>query len=226
MNDEEIPLTGGMSTPGVVRVADTVRRPVKPDADYVHALLAHFERAGFDGAPRFLGTDERGRAVFSFIEGWSPPHNGYELDEQAVRDGAQLVRRVHDLTEGTEFARGYEVACHPNLSQPNFVFRERRTVAIIDWDGTRPGTRLENFADFLWAFVHPAMYGDGEPAARMLRVAADAYGWSGGPLVDSMLEVVRRFQGIVRGNRGAEEWGARELEYMEQNAELFRAYVG
>jgi hypothetical protein len=49
-----------------------VRRPVKPDAAYVHALRRHFERCGFDGAPRYLGTDERGRAVFTFIEGFAP----------------------------------------------------------------------------------------------------------------------------------------------------------
>jgi hypothetical protein len=167
LTEEEIPLTGGMSTPGVVRVGDTVRRPQKPDADYVHALLAHFEQARFEGAPRFLGIDERGRAVFSFVEGFAPPpHNGFRMDEQAVSAGAQLVRSVHDLTEGTEFARGGEVACHPNLSQPNFVFRER------------------------------------------------------GPL-----EAVRGFQIVVRGDRGAEEWGARELEYMERNAGLFRAHL-
>jgi len=123
-----------------------------------------------------------------------PPHNGFWLDEEAVIAGARLGRRVDELTEGTEFAAGSEVACHPNLSQPNFVFREMTPVAIIDWDGTRPGTRLSNFAQFLWAFVHPAVYGEGEPAASMLRVAVDAYGWSSGGLVDSMLETVRNFQ--------------------------------
>jgi aminoglycoside phosphotransferase (APT) family kinase protein len=180
---------------------------------------------GFGGAQRFLGIDEQGRAVLSFIEGFAPPNNGLRLDERAVRAGAWLLWRVHDLTEGTEFARGSEVACHPNLAQRNFVFREMSPVAIIDWDGIRPGTRLENFADFLWAFVHPAMYGDGKPAAQMLRVAADAYGWSGDGLVDSMFEVVRRFQGIDSGDRGAEEWAAGELEHLERNADLFRAYL-
>ncbi len=70
------------------------------------------------------------------------------------------------------------------------------------------------------------MYGDGEPA-RMLRVAVDAYDWwaGGDGLVDSMLETVRNFQAIVRADRGAKEWGARELDYMERNAELFRAYL-
>jgi aminoglycoside phosphotransferase (APT) family kinase protein len=115
----------------------------------------------------------------TFIDGFAPPHNGFELSEQGVRARAQLLRRVHDLTAGTEFAAGSEVACHPNLSQQNFVFRDMIPVAIIDWDGTAPGTRLANFADFLWSFAHPAVYGDGEPAARMLRAAADAYRWSG-----------------------------------------------
>ncbi|HEY1365509.1 MAG TPA: phosphotransferase [Gaiellaceae bacterium] len=219
---EEIPLSGGMSTPGVVRIAGTVRRPLKDDSELVHRLLAHFQACGFDGAPRFLGLDSRGREILSFVEGFAPPHNGFRLDEEAVRAGAHLLCRVHDLTEGTEFAAGSEVACHPNLSQPNFVFRDRSPVAIIDWDGTRPGMRLENFAAFLWAFVHPAIYGDDELAARMLRAAAEAYGWSGPGLVDAMLAEVRQFQTIVAGDRRAEAWAASELAYLERNADLFR----
>ncbi len=220
-----MPLAGGRSTPGVVRVGDTVRRPLKPDSERVHALLVHLERSGFDGAPRFLGIDEQRRAIYSFIEGFAPPHNGFRLDDEAIRAGARLVRRVHDLTQGTEFAGGSEVACHPNLSQPNFVFRDREDmspVAIIDWDGTRPGTRLWNFADFLWAFVHPSMYEDGAPAARMLRIAADAYGWSGDGLVEAMLAVVEHFQTVVDGDPGAMAWGAAELAYMRRNAGAFR----
>jgi hypothetical protein len=54
-----VPLAGGRATPGVVRVGDTVRRPLKPDSERVHALLALLERHGFDGAPRFLGIDPR-----------------------------------------------------------------------------------------------------------------------------------------------------------------------
>jgi hypothetical protein len=46
-------------------------------------------------------------------------------------------------------------------------------VAIIDWDVTRPGSRVSNLADFLWAFLDPGMYGDDE-AGGMPRIAADA----------------------------------------------------
>jgi hypothetical protein len=219
----EAPLTGGISTPGIVRVGNTVRQPLKPDADCVHALLEHFEEAGFDGAPRFLGIDSKNRAILTYFEGFVPPNNGLRLSKDAVGAGARLLRTVHDLTAGTPFAAGSEVACHPNLSQPSFVFRDMVPVAIIDWDGTKPGTRLENFAALLWAFVHPAVYGEGEPAACMLRVATDAYGWSGSGLVDAMLAVVRDFQDIVLGDPGAMKWAAEELAYMARNADAFRA---
>jgi hypothetical protein len=216
---EEMPLTGGRIVRGIVRVGDTVRRPMPPDPDYVHGLLAHLERSGFEGAPRFLGVDARGREVLSYIEGSTLPHNGFRLTPEAVAAAARLVRTVHDLTAGTEFAASSEVACHLNLSQPNFVFRSAIPVAIIDWDVARPGTRVSNFADFLWAFVHPAMYEDDE-AADMLRVAIDAYRWTGEGLVEAMLATVRAF---VEINPEFRDWGVPELENMERNAELFRA---
>jgi len=220
---EEEPLVGGWSTPGVVRIGDTVRRPQKPDSDRIHRLLAHLEACGFEGAPRFLGIDSRDRSILSYIEGFAPPHNGFELSEEGVAAGARLIRQIHDLTAGTEFAEGSEVACHPNLSQPNFVFRDMIPMAIIDWDGTVPGTRIWNFAEFLWAFVHPAIYGDGEPPARMLRVAADAYGWTGeGDLVDAMLAVVRGFNEL---NPEFIDWGGPELAHLERNAGVFREYL-
>jgi hypothetical protein len=221
-SEEEVPLLGGMSTPGVVRVGDTVRRPMQANADYVHGLLLHLEQRGFEGAPRFLGVDSKGREILSFIDGYAPPHNGFELTEEAVRAGARLVRDVHDLTQGTPFAAGSEVAAHRNLSQPNFVFRDMIPIAIIDWDVTSPGTRVENLGDFLWAFVHPAVYGDGEPAARMLSAAVDEYGYRGDGLIGAMLEPVRRFV-LDDPNHG--EWGRGELEYMERNAALFEAYL-
>ena len=218
VEQEEVPLTGGRVLRGVVRVGSTVRRPMPADPDYVHGLLAHLERCGFEGAPPFLGVDSRGREIVSYIEGTTLPHNGFRLSNEAVAAGARLVRRVHDLTAGTEFAAGSEVACHLNLSQPNFVFREMVPVAIIDWDVTRPGRRVSNFADFLWAFVHPGVYGDDE-AGDMLRVAADAYGWTSGGLVDATLTIVRTF---VEVNPEFRDWGVRELKHLERNASLFR----
>jgi hypothetical protein len=60
-------LAGGNLSAGVVRTGDTVRRPMGPWSPSVHALLRHLD--GFDGAPRLLGVDERGREVLEYIEG-------------------------------------------------------------------------------------------------------------------------------------------------------------
>jgi hypothetical protein len=219
---EEVPLSGGMSTPGVVRVGDTVRRPIGANAEYVHGLLVHLEQCGFEGSPRFLGVDEKGREILSFIDGFAPPHNGFELTEEGIRAGARLVRDVHDLTQGTAFAARSEVAAHRNLSQPNFVFRDMIPIAIIDWDTTRPGTRVENLGEFLWAFVHPALYGDGEPAARMLQAAIEAYGFRGVGLVEAMLAPIRAW---VQNDPEPGEWELNEFDYMERNAPLFEALL-
>ena len=80
--EPEIPLTGGMMTEGVVRVGNTVRRPVGPHSPFVHRLLRHLEDVDFDAAPRMLGIDAKGREILSFQHGeaqtafrardWSP----------------------------------------------------------------------------------------------------------------------------------------------------------
>ena len=58
--EPEIPFDDG-NISGAVRVGNTVRRAAGWWTLAVHALLRHLEQAGFDGAPRVLGFDERGR---------------------------------------------------------------------------------------------------------------------------------------------------------------------
>jgi hypothetical protein len=62
---DEVPLAGGRVNPGVVRVGETVRRPMGGRAPFIHDLLVHLERVGFDSAPRFLGVDDVGREIFA-----------------------------------------------------------------------------------------------------------------------------------------------------------------
>jgi hypothetical protein len=82
----ERPLSGGRVTPGVVRVGGTVRRPARPNSQFVQALLTHLQERGFDAVPCHLGSDEQGREVFSFIEGHVPP----DLDASFPDEGARV----------------------------------------------------------------------------------------------------------------------------------------
>ena len=100
MTGTETPLGGGNMSGGVVRVGDTVRRPAGPWTPAVHTLLAHLHEAGFHGAPRALGIDERGREVLTFIPGTTAwPDQFHLLDDDAqLRRAALLIRDFHDAS--------------------------------------------------------------------------------------------------------------------------------
>lgn len=173
----EIALSGGASTPGVVRVGDTVRRPVGPSASFVHALLHHLASVGFSGAPRVLGVDDLGREVLTYVPG-AVILNGPPLGEARLIAAARLVRAFHDATAGTALAGAAEVVCHTDLGPHNTVFRRGRPIALIDWDDARPGTRLEDLADAVWCYGSIGEDG-GQVRAQVRRIAVlcDAYGW-------------------------------------------------
>jgi aminoglycoside phosphotransferase (APT) family kinase protein len=175
----EIPLAGGRSTPGVFRVGDTVRRPMGPNAPFVHELLRYLEKVGFDGAPRLLGIDERGREVLSFVEG-EVPHDlsEYRPLEARLTRVAALIRRFHDVTAGSALTGGAEIVAHNELGPHNTVFAGDEPLAFIDWDDAAPGTRLFDLSNAVWSYANVGE--DGGPVreqARLIRLLCDAYGW-------------------------------------------------
>jgi hypothetical protein len=132
MGEQRLP--GGFVT-AVVRAGETVRRQPSADAQFVHALLGWFERRGWTGAPRFLGTDERGREVLGFIDGhvaWEPVQPPSVTSERSLAGVAALVREFHDLTAGTPLAAGAEVVCHNDLSPKNILWWQDRCWRGID----------------------------------------------------------------------------------------------
>jgi hypothetical protein len=203
----EIPLAGGDVTEGVVRVGDTVRRPVGAHSPLVHALLAHLEAAGFEGAPRFLGIDESGREVLSYIDGEvaGRPRAPWIADEARLASVGRLVRAYDDAAAsfipppdalagtspaeppGIPPAPAYppELIGHVDITLENVVFRNGRAYALIDFDLAKPATRAdEMFNAMLWwgPLADPR---DVDPLLRHLdvprraRILADSYGLSG-----------------------------------------------
>jgi hypothetical protein len=190
----EQPMPGGYVTT-VVRAGNTVRRAPE-DPGFVHSLLRWFEQHGWDGAPRFMGTDERGREVLSFVDGyvaWEPAQPPSVTSAASLARLAGLVREFHDLTAGTELAAGGEVVCHNDLSPKNTVYRDGGAglmpVAFIDWDVAAPGARIHDVAHVCWQYLDLGP-GVAEPAAasRRMRLICDAYGLPGRDrLLDAIL---------------------------------------
>jgi hypothetical protein len=153
LTGKEVALKGGVATSGVVRVGATVRRPVKDKSAFVHDVLRHLELRGFDRAPRFLGIDEKGRAMLTYISGTVPQRVGGFPKQQWVA-AARLLRLFHDATADCELKGECEVVCHGDPGPGNCVFRAGMPFALIDFDGAHPGTREEDVAYAAWMWLH------------------------------------------------------------------------
>ena len=217
------PLTGGSETQGIVRIGDTVRRPLRPFSLTVQAYLAHLHEVGFTGAPLPLGVDEQGREVLSFVPGQIHRH---PLPPEAAGDDvlvalARLVRALHEASAGwvpppgavwggtpanlgRPITKRTELVSHCDYYPGNVVFRDGLPVALIDFDLARPTTRLYDVVNALW-FWAPFKWGDPRDRAPALadadiphRVAvfADAYGMTAAEraeLAPLAVDVARRY---------------------------------
>jgi aminoglycoside phosphotransferase (APT) family kinase protein len=216
------PLTGGSDTQGIVRIGDTVRRPLRPFSLTVQAYLAHLREAGFTGAPLPLGVDEQGREVLSFVPGEVHRH---PVPPEAAGDDvlvalARLIRALHEASAGWvpppgavwggspanqgQITERAELVSHRDYATGNVVFRGGLPAALIDFDLARPTTRVYDIANALW-FWAPFKWGDPEDRPPALadadiphRVAvfADAYGMTAqqrARLVPLAVDMVRRY---------------------------------
>lgn len=192
---EEILLPGGTTNAGLVsRVGDTVRRPQRATSPATTALLGHLERVGFEGAPRYLGIDERGREVLSYIPGEAAilPYPSWAASDEALVSVAELLRRYHRAVASFDpaghdwpdpvpaaFQQGLISHNDPNLD--NVIFDGGRAVALIDFDLAGPGSVAWDLACAarLWVPLRERRDSPRETRRRLiarLAMFADAYG--------------------------------------------------
>lgn len=207
---EEEALHGGTMTAGVVRVGDTVRRPVGRWTPAVHSLLRHLEDVGFEGAPRVLGIDEKGREVLTYLPGDPQP----SWADEAVFQTGRLVRRLHEAMEG--FVPPADAVWrfpplgsrapsgligHNDQCPVNVVYADGIPYGIIDWDMAGPVPPLYDLALAATAFapLRPDRFwprpGCPEPPDRIgrLRLFCDGYGVDGLQDRLALLEAIKAY---------------------------------
>jgi aminoglycoside phosphotransferase (APT) family kinase protein len=217
---QEIPLIGDGFTQGIVRIGDTVRRPVRPFTMAVQAYLAHLHQAGFTGAPVPLGVDEQGREILSYVEGDVPrePLPPETAGDDVLVALAQLIRQLHDAAEGwtpppgTEWGTipgavvassgDAELVSHRDYCPGNVVFRDGLPAAFIDFDLAKPTTKVADIANAVYWWAPLRDPADRPPAfatldiPRRVRIFADAYGMTAAQrheLVLDATDMIRRF---------------------------------
>lgn len=166
----------------MVRVGETVRRPGHPGRELSRHVLLHLERVGFDAAPRWLGVDDQGREILSWVEGETftdrrrmHPYIGdspsrISFGDEQITGAMRLLRRYHDVFET-------DLICHGDFGPWNLVWRHGLPVAMIDFDDVHAGEASEDVAYALRMFVSYGFAAE-EPAAlvKRTRKALDAYG--------------------------------------------------
>lgn len=220
MEDLEIPLTGGRVTPGVVRKGDTVRRPIIRDRSLQQDLLLHLEARGFDRVPRFLGQDEQGREVLTYVAGDVPSDLGHFSDHQ-LRGAATLLREFHDATADfpAVAAKATEVMCHNDWGPPNCVFVNEMPKALIDFDTLAPGLRLWDlgYSAFSWLDIGNDEYSGNEQVRRM-ELFLDAYAFRSYTIHQLAVFVVARQSALAtwsasQGKSEIADWAAAVREW-------------
>ncbi|MCW2132071.1 aminoglycoside phosphotransferase family protein [Arthrobacter sp. VKM Ac-2550] len=204
MNDDGGRQLGEGGWTKVVRIGDTVRRPVRPFTATVQLYLAYLHAQGFDAAPLPLGYDDAGREVLSYVPGDIPvePLPAEATGADILVELARLIRRLHDAAQGWLPPEGVvfgslpgihpsgvrplfaapELVSHQDYCPGNVVFRNGVPAALIDFDLARPTTRVADIVNALYWWAPLLHQTDRAPALAeadipaRVRLFADAYG--------------------------------------------------
>jgi len=203
----------------VVRCGDTVRRPTYEWSGSVHDLLGFLEQRGFKHAPRFLGFDDDGREVLSFLSGeagaagWAKvvPPEGLVAFAGLLASYHRVVADYRPAgvlpwsTRPAVLAPG-QLICHGDFGPWNVVWDGRDPVGLLDWDHARPGDALDDVA---YAAEHVVPFRDdatcvdwlGFPTPpdrrRRLRIFAQAYGTEPAAIPERVARLQRDVIGAV-----------------------------
>jgi aminoglycoside phosphotransferase (APT) family kinase protein len=185
----------------LVRIGDAVHRPVRPTTTTVHAVLAHLEKAGFEGAPRVLGMDH-GQEVLTYLEGETVgdqlPWPRWVSSDATLSQVGSWLRRLHDATvdfvppeDAVWFAgpgwRPGLIIGHQDAAPYNAVWHHGELVGFVDWDTAGPSSREFDLAYSALMWVPLLSSGSAWPVplrtvddrCRRLHLLLDAYGFSG-----------------------------------------------
>lgn len=217
MESKNKALPGG-SMNQVERIGDTVHRQVK-GSPTLHSYLLYLEKAGMNGVPRFLGLDEQGREILTYMPG-KTQGNGLPfghpclMSEETIVGAASFLRKLHDVSVGflsealekswvnTDYPhKDCDTICHNDAAVWNFVFIDENVAGLIDFDAACAGERVWDLAWSVYGTVHllPWVLGEDYMSSkhsalykRRVKLYFDAYGMECPP--DFMEMVYRRIK--------------------------------
>ena len=174
---QEIPFDKGESDKHVVKVGKTVRKDTGSNSDRVHSVLKFLTSKGFTLTPIFLGVDEKGREIITYIAGEpiNTDDESIELSKQCMKG----LRRFHDILSNSDLRGTEETVCHRDFAPWNILSSKGKIVGIVDLDDVCPGKRITDVAYACWTFLN---LGDSkikrstQEQIQQIVILLDAYG--------------------------------------------------
>ncbi|GFP75503.1 aminoglycoside phosphotransferase family protein [Clostridium fungisolvens] len=161
-------LLGGNTT-SVYKRNETVLRGQKTWSSTIHRVLLHLEKVGDTNSPRFIGIDESGMEILSFVPGECKDNYPFTNDKNdqllIIKKVAVMIRKYHDAmlsfkrTEKDKWMFSYngslekEVICHNDIAPYNITFVDDIPYGMIDFDTCCPAPRIWDIVYALYRFV-------------------------------------------------------------------------
>jgi Phosphotransferase enzyme family len=235
----EVVLEGGNTTAGVVRVGDTVRRPRGRRSSFSARVLEELNGVGYAWAPQYLGVDDHGRDILSFVAGETTDHPS-QRDERSYRIMGQILRELHQTTRRSPLAGEEACVVHGDPGPYNVVMRDGLPVALIDWDSARPGDPLEDvgYAGWTWCVQSVGNVPVADQARRLRElvvgyddslsadVVVHAVELQQTRIIDAETQVLadQSFDERRRQHaKAAIQWASGDREMLRQHLDVFRA---
>lgn len=151
-------------------------------------------------------------------------------DKITLVGAAQLPRRYHDMvatfTPPSDvrwriIAPGaHEVICHNDWAPYNAVFAGHRPIAMLDWDGAGPGSRVWDvgWSAYTWVPLYPKLDSSNNPvvplamrASRLAKFCTAYRGIKPSEVLETLVEQLRFLADFVQAEADAGDPGFAKL---------------
>jgi thiamine kinase-like enzyme len=147
--ETEIALEGGRVTSSVTRKGNYVYRACCSNSPFVHKILKWIESKDSTIIPHFIGINDDGREIITFLEGQAPKDLG-DFSEKQLFEAGKLIKYLHIILADYPDCKKGQTVCHNDLSPCNFMFINDIPYAVFDWDAAAIGDPMDDLAYAVW----------------------------------------------------------------------------
>lgn len=120
-----------------------------------YEFLNYMESVGYNKVPKIIEINKNGKDVFTYIPG-SAAKYVFEMSKEEIKEVILELKKINTFSK--EKLNNELVYVHGDLSPQNVVFKDKKIVGIIDWDGCYLGHLYYDFIYVFWTWCNVGSY--------------------------------------------------------------------